>query len=175
MKKEFEGIPSKRKRKEGTKMIRKAEVKDMKRIDDLLSQVLDVHHTARPDLFKANVRKYNDEELEAILSDEMRPIFVYLDENGQVQGYAFCVFQQHVDDNILTDIKTLYIDDLCVDGKCRHQRIGHKLYDYVCDFAKQAGCYNVTLNVWADNTSALKFYQSLDLHPQKIGMEKILG
>ena len=156
------------------KMIRKAELKDMKRIDDLLSQVLNVHHTARPDLFKANARKYNDEELQAILSDETRPIFVYEDENGIVQGYAFCVFQQHLDNNILTDIKTLYIDDLCVDETCRHQRIGHKLYDYVCDFAQNRGCYNVTLNVWADNISALKFYQSLDLHPQKVGMEKIL-
>lgn len=156
------------------KMIRKAELKDMKRIDDLLSQVLNVHHTARPDLFKANARKYNDEELTAILRDETRPIFVYEDENGMVQGYAFCIFQQHLDNNILTYIKTLYIDDLCVDETCRHQRIGHKLYDYVCDFAQKMGCYNVTLNVWADNISALKFYQSLDLHPQKVGMEKIL-
>lgn len=155
-------------------IIRKAEKKDMERIDDLLSQVLEVHHQARPDLFKPNVRKYTDEELEGILKDEMRPIFVYEDDQGKVQGYAFCVFQQHLHNNILTDIKTLYIDDLCVDQNARHQRIGHKLYNYVCDYAKKSGCYNVTLNVWADNINALKFYESLDLHPQKVGMEKIL-
>lgn len=155
-------------------MIRKAEAKDMERIDDLLSQVLEIHHTARPDLFQAGKRKYTDEELADILHDPSRPIFVYENEDGRVCGYAFCIFQEHKNDNILTDIRTLYIDDLCVDAACRHQQIGKKLYDYVCDFAKASNCYNVTLNVWADNTSALKFYRSLDLHEQKIGMEKIL-
>lgn len=155
-------------------MIRKAETKDLERIDDLLSQVLQVHHEARPDLFKSGARKYNDAQLEEILADETRPIFVFENEEGKVLGYAFCIVQQHLDDNILTDVKTLYIDDLCVDQNARHQKIGHQLYDYVCRYAKENGFYNVTLNVWADNTSALKFYESLDLHPQKIGMEKIL-
>lgn len=155
-------------------MIRKAETKDLERIDDLLSQVLQVHHEARPDLFKSGARKYNDAQLEEILADETRPIFVFENEEGKVLGYAFCIVQQHLDDNILTDVKTLYIDDLCVDQNARHQKIGHQLYDCVCRYAKENGFYNVTLNVWADNTSALKFYESLDLHPQKIGMEKIL-
>lgn len=154
--------------------IRRGEIRDMERIDDLLSQVLEVHHAARSDLFKGGARKYTDEQLKEILQDDQRPIFVYENEDGSVCGYAFCIFQQHPDDNILTAIKTLYIDDLCVDQNCRHQRIGHKLYDYVCDYARREGCYNVTLNVWADNTSARKFYESLDLHEQKIGMEKIL-
>lgn len=155
-------------------LIRRAKPEDVERIDDLLSQVLEVHHQARSDLFKGNTRKYTDEELQEIIADDTRPIFVYVNEEGLVAGYAFCIFQQHLHSNILTDIKTLYIDDLCVDGNCRHQRIGHKLYAHVCDYARQEGCYNVTLNVWADNESALKFYESLDLHPQKIGMEKIL-
>lgn len=154
--------------------IRRADLRDLDVIDDLLSQVLEVHHQARPDLFKTGARKYTDEQLEDILSDPKTPVFVYEDDEGKVRGYAFCILIQHLDDNILTDIKTLYIDDLCVDQNSRHQRIGHALYEYVCQYAKEIGCYNVTLNVWADNTSALKFYQSLDLKPQKIGMEKIL-
>jgi ribosomal protein S18 acetylase RimI-like enzyme len=32
----------------------------------------------------------------------------------------------------------------------------------------------LTLNVWADNTSALGFYENLGLRKQKIGMELIL-
>lgn len=154
--------------------IRKAEKKDMKRIDDLLSQVLEVHHKARPDLFRSGRRKYTDEELEGILEDASRPIFVYENDEGRVCGYAFCVLIHKPDDHILTDIKTIYIDDLCVDEACRHQHIGHQLYDYVCAYAKSIGCYNVTLNVWADNVSALRFYESLGLHKQKIGMERIL-
>lgn len=39
---------------------------------------------------------------------------------------------------------------------------------------RKSGCYNVTLNVWADNANAVKFYQSIGMQVQKIGMEKIL-
>ena len=152
--------------------IRRAEEKDMDRINDLLFQVCLVHHKGRPDLFKYGAKKYTDEQLLAIIQDDQRPIFVAEDSDQVVQGYAFCIFSQHID--ILTDIKTLYIDDLCVDETLRGQHIGRQLYEAVLDFARTSGCYNVTLNVWSLNSSAMKFYQSLGLEPQKVGMETIL-
>lgn len=154
--------------------IRRAEEKDMNGINKLLCQVLMVHHNGRPDLFKGNVKKYTDKELLEIIKDDTKPIFVGVDDNDTVLGYAFCVFQQHVEDNILTDIKTLYIDDLCVDEDSRGQHIGKQIYEYVLAFAKESGCYNVTLNVWSCNENAMKFYEKCGLVPQKIGMEKIL-
>lgn len=154
--------------------IRRAKISDMKSINDLLCQVLDVHHKGRPDLFKANAKKYCDNQLTEIINDDSRPIFVAENENQQVVGYAFCVFVKHKDDNILTDILSLYIDDLCVDENCRGQHVGKKLYDYVLNFAKENGCYNVTLNVWSCNESAVKFYEKCGLKQQKIGMETIL-
>ena len=154
--------------------IRRAEEKDIDRINDLLFQVCLVHHKGRPDLFKYGAKKYTDEQLLAIIQDDQRPIFVAEDSDQVVQGYAFCIFSQHIDDNILTDIKTLYIDDLCVDETLRGQHIGRQLYEAVLDFARTSGCYNVTLNVWSLNSSAMKFYQSLGLEPQKVGMETIL-
>lgn len=154
--------------------IRRAEEKDMAGINRLLRQVLTVHHNGRPDLFKADAKKYTDEQLKAILKDGLRPVFVAEDKAGNVAGYAFCVFQQHADDNILTDIKTLYIDDLCVDENSRGQHIGKQLYEYVLNFARESGCYNVTLNVWALNEGAKKFYEKCGLKPQKFGMETIL-
>lgn len=157
-----------------TMNIRRAHEKDMTGINDLLCQVLMVHHNGRPDLFKGNVKKYTDEELLQIIKDDTKPIFVGVDEEDNVLGYAFCVFIQHIDNNILTDIKTLYIDDLCVDEKLRGQHIGRQLYDYVVQFAKYSGCYNLTLNVWECNPSAKKFYEACGLVPQKIGMECIL-
>lgn len=154
--------------------IRRALEKDMPGILKLLSQVLEVHHQGRPDLFKGGVRKYTDSELAELIKDDTKPIFVGVDEIDRVQGYAFCVFVQHIDNNILTDIKTLYIDDLCVDEELRGQHVGKQLYEYVLDFAKEQGCYNVTLNVWALNEGAMKFYEACGLKPQKIGMETIL-
>ncbi len=155
-------------------LIRRAEERDMDGINSLLCQVLMVHHNGRPDLFKSEAKKYTDEELREILKGDTRPVFVGVDEAGAVMGYAFCMFQQHVGNNILTDVKTLYIDDLCVDESIRGQHIGRQLYEYVVDFARNSGCYNVTLNVWACNEGARMFYEKCGLVPQKIGMEKIL-
>ncbi len=154
--------------------IRRAENKDMSGINKLLLQVLMVHHNGRPDIFKPNAKKYTDAELADILADDTKPVFVAVDEQENVLGYAFCVFQQHLNNNILTDIKTLYIDDLCVDEEKRGMHIGTALYGYVLDFAKESGCYNVTLNVWSCNESAMKFYEKCGLMPQKVGMEKVL-
>lgn len=154
-------------------LIRRATDNDLNKINDLLQQVLTVHHNGRPDLFKKGTKKYTDGELLEIIADDSRPIFV-AENNGEVLGYAFCVFQQHLNNNILTDVKTLYIDDLCVDEQKRGLHIGSALYEFVLGFAKKSGCYNVTLNVWTCNQSALKFYEKLGLIPQKIGMEKIL-
>ncbi len=154
--------------------IRRAKESDMTGINQLLMQVLTVHHNQRPDLFKGNTKKYTDKELKAIIEDDMKPIFVAVSEDETVLGYAFCKYIQHINDNILTDIKSLYIDDLCVDEKSRGTHIGKSLYEYVIEYARKSGCYNVTLNVWSCNQNALQFYEKCGLVPQKIGMEKIL-
>ena len=154
--------------------IRRAVREDMNGINALLRQVLEVHHGGRPDLFKGGVKKYKDEELAAIIADDKRPIFVAV-KDGKIQGYAFCVLKQPLSDNILTPIKTLYIDDLCVDENARGKGVGRAVYEYVVEYARLSGCYNITLNVWSCNPGAVKFYEKMGLVPQKIGMEKIIG
>ena len=119
--------------------IRRAENKDKARLGELLSQVLEVHHSVRPDLFKSGAKKYTDSELDAILADENRPVFV-AEESGKALGYAFCILVQHKDDNILTDVKTLYIDDLCVEPSCRRMGIAGMLMDKTKEYAKQKNC-----------------------------------
>ena len=154
--------------------IRRANEGDIPDILRLLVQVDMVHHNGRPDLFKGPATKYTSEELKGILADEKSPVFACVGDGGAFLGYAFCVFKRYENDNILTDIKTLYIDDLCVDERARGQGVGRALYEYVVDFARRAGCYNLTLNVWSCNPSALRFYEKCGLTPQKIGMETIL-
>ncbi len=153
--------------------IRRAQEEDIPVIDKLLFEVLKVHSDVRPDLFKAGTKKYTDEELKEILADGKTPVFV-AEQDGNVLGYAFCVHQQFVNNNNMTDIKTLYIDDLCVDEAARGMHIGKALYEYVVEYARAQGYYNVTLNVWADNVNAVKFYERIGLKIQKIGMEAVL-
>jgi ribosomal protein S18 acetylase RimI-like enzyme len=154
--------------------IRRATSNDIEDINRLLHQVLDIHHNGRPDIFKAGAKKYTDAELLEIIKDDNRPIFVAYDVQG-VKGYAFCIFERNIGSNILTDIKTLYIDDLCVDESARGCGVGRQLYSFVTGFARQNHCYNITLNVWSCNTEALEFYKKMGFEPQKIYMEKILG
>ena len=154
--------------------VRKAEQKDIPHILSLLLQVDMVHHTGRPDLFKGPATKYNAEELSVIIDDPETPVFVCADEDDIPTGHAFCIHKRVIGDAVLTDIRTLYIDDICVDENHRHQHIGKALYDYVIAYAKDCGCYNVTLNVWTCNPSAMQFYRAMGMTEQKIGMETIL-
>ncbi len=155
-------------------MIRRADIRDIPKIGELLGQVCLVHHNGRPDIFKIG-RKYSDGELSEMMGDASRPILVSTDENDEVVGYCFCVFLQHKDNSVLTDIKTLYIDDLCVDEQMRGQHIGKALYEAAVNLARESGCHNLTLNVWSCNPSAIKFYESQGLTAQKICMELILN
>ena len=150
-------------------MIRQANIVDIPRLIDLLHQVDMVHHRLRPDLFKPNTTKYSEQELALLLNNETKPIFVY--DDGDVLGYAFCQIAEVKNDRLLQDRKTLYIDDLCVDESARGKHIGKALFDYVRDYAKSIGCHAITLNVWTGNDSAIRFYQNMGMHPQKIGME----
>lgn len=154
--------------------VRFAEVKDIPAILELLVQVDMVHHNGRPDIFKGPATKYTKEELEALLTNKEYIIFVCVDDEDNVMGHAFCMDKQEKDNNVLTDIRTLYIDDICVDEKCRGKHVGTELYDAVISYARSKDYYNVTLNVWSCNPGALKFYESMGMVPQKIGMEKII-
>lgn len=154
--------------------VRRAENRDIPKLLELLVQVDMVHHSGRPDIFKGPATKYNAQELETIIACDKTPVFVCADGKGEVLGHAFCIHRQFTYDPVMTDIKTLYIDDICVNENARGRHVGKALYDYVINYAKKYGCYNVTLNVWSCNPSALKFYEKMGLVPQKIGMEKIL-
>lgn len=153
--------------------IRRAVSGDIPELNRLLHQVLMVHHNGRPDLFKPDCTKYTNEELAALLQDEKRPVFAAFD-GGAMLGYAFCVLEIHENDNILTDRKTLYIDDICVDEQSRGQHVGTALYQHCIGYARESGCYNVTLNVWSCNPGAEAFYQAMGMKPYKTGMEMIL-
>lgn len=154
-------------------MVRRAEERDIPAIMELLKQVNRVHYEGRPDLFKL-ATKYTEDELRAILSCDDTPVFVCADEDGRVLGHGFCVMQRPENTRLLTDILTLYIDDICVDEAARGRQVGRKIYEHILAYARERGCYNVTLNVWNCNPGAMRFYEKLGLVPYKVGMEKIL-
>ena len=155
-------------------MIRRAEKRDIPELARLLVQVNNVHAKGRPDLFRTDRRKYTDEDLALLLEDPSRPVFVLTQDDEKILGYAFCQMEVYENDRNMVDRKTIYIDDICVDQAARRQGVGERLYHHVLAFAREEGCYNVTLNVWCENPGAMEFYRAMGLVPYKIGMEKIL-
>ena len=153
--------------------IRRADFRDIPALDHLLFQVNDVHADGRPDIFIHGMKKYTDDELAELLQDESRPVFVYEEDDGQIPGYCFCMIEETGGGN-LRPMKSLYIDDLCVDETRRGAHIGTKLYEYVRAWAKNKGFYRITLNVWELNAPADAFYRHLGLKPLKTTMEDII-
>lgn len=150
-------------------MIRPATHNDITRLIELLHQVNGVHHDLRPDLFKPDTTKYNAQQLREMLTQPDSPIFVY--DNGRVLGYAFVQIEDVHDDLLLQDMRTLYIDDICVDSQARGRHIGRQLFEHVRDYARSVGCATITLNVWEGNDAAMVFYRSLNMGVRKTCME----
>ncbi len=154
--------------------IRKAENKDIQRLLELLQQVLELHAKIRPDVFIPGTTKYTQEELEGIIRDEMSPVYVSVDDGDEVMGYAFCQIKEQPFSNNMVPFKSMFIDDLCVDESRRGQHVGEALFEYVKDRARELGCYEVTLNVWAGNESAEHFYEKMGMKTKERQMEYIL-
>lgn len=154
--------------------IRRATKKDIPQIAGLLGQVLQIHADIRPDIFIPATTKYTSDELERMLQEENKPVYVAADEQDKCVGYAFCQLREQPFSNNMVPFKMLFIDDLCVDQNIRGQHIGEQLFEHVKQEAKRLGCYEVTLNVWAGNTSAEKFYEKMGMKTKERLMEYIL-
>ena len=153
--------------------IRFAKLRDVPGIITLLRQVGRVHHEGRPDIFREDCQKYSPSQVIAMLEVPDSPILVAA-EGAQILGYCFCQIHRYAQDPVMADRSTLYIDDLCVEETCRGKVIGKALYEAACAHGREQSCGSITLNVWACNENAVKFYEKLGLKMQKIGMETLL-
>ena len=137
--------------------IRRARLGDADRIIELLGQVLELHAHIRPDIFISGTTKYTIDELKEIIADDTRPIYVAVDSNNEVMGYAFCILKEQPFSTNMVPFTSMFIDDLCVDQRFRDQHVGTRLFEYVKKEAKHLGCYEISLNVWEGNAPALSF------------------
>lgn len=151
-------------------MIRLAKNRDIPQIQALLSQVGEVHHQIRPDIFRPGALKYTASELQTILADPLRPVFV-AEVDDQILGYAFCIHRDYDGTGVSTCRKEIYVDDVCVEEARRGQGIATALMRQVYTYAREQGCEFVTLNVWAGNDTARKFYEAMGMTPRNTNME----
>lgn len=154
--------------------VRKAEIGDMASIMKLLGEVLEVHAKLRPDLFKSGTTKYTEEALLKIIENSQTPVFVAEMPDKRIAGYAFCCIEAHPESSNMRAIKTLYIDDICVDASIRHQHVATTLFTFLKSYAQSIGCYDMTLNVWEGNDIARAFYEKMGMFVRKTQMEILI-
>lgn len=155
-------------------IIRKANANDYKGVERLLVEVNNLHQKLRPDIFIENAVKYDEGKFDEIISNESTPVFVAVDDEGNVLGHLFCSVRDYVQVKVYKDFKSLFIDDLCVEESARGQGVGKALYEFAIGYARENGCYDVTLNVWEGNNSARAFYEKMGMFPKETQMEYIL-
>ncbi len=153
--------------------IRFAKPEDTMGILRLLEQIGRLHYNLRPDMFQEHAQKYGASQVLARLANSGTPTFVAV-EGEKVLGYSFCEIKVFSEHPVMADHKELFLEDLCVEENARGQGVGKALYDYVCRYARQQGCHNLTLHVWHDNARAVHFYEAMGMKPQRYVMETIL-
>ena len=57
------------------------------------------------------------------MAQKQTPIFVYENADGQILGHLFVTIKEVSDNPVLHPIKSLFIEDLCVDQATRGQRL----------------------------------------------------
>ncbi len=155
-------------------IIRKANANDYKGVERLLVEVNNLHKNIRPDIFVGNAVKYDQKQFDEISSNDSTPIFVAVDDDGNVLGHIFCEVRDYSKSHVFKDFKSLFIDDLCVEESARGQGVGKALYEFAIGYAREIGCYDVTLNVWEGNDSARSFYEKMGMFVKETQMEYIL-
>ena len=103
----------------------------------------------------------------------MTPVFV-AELDGKVIGHAFVQLTVNSSQNMPIGMKSLYIDDICVDKNARRMHAGKALYERCIEYAKEQGCHDVSLNVWQGNDAAESFYRSQGMKVRKTTLETIL-
>lgn len=153
-------------------VIRRAEQRDIRRIEELLIEICKLHCDGRPDIFKEG-SKYSEKELIKLITDKDYLVLV-ADAGSGVIGYAICLIKKYVNLPVFQNFTVLYVDDLCVDPLSRGKGIGHLLFDEIKNSAVKIGAHSIDLNVWSLNKNAIKFYESLGMKPKSMKMEIVL-
>ena len=137
-------------------LIRKAIDEDAKEIISLLKEVLEIHASIRPDLFKSGTCKYKEEDILNKLKDINTPIYV-AEEDNKFLGYLLCEIIE-INDANRNKMKVMYIDDIAVKKEHRGKHIGEALFNFIKEEAKRLNCYEITLRIYEGNDAAMSFY-----------------
>ncbi|MCL2213164.1 MAG: GNAT family N-acetyltransferase [Oscillospiraceae bacterium] len=155
-------------------MIRTAVLADFPAIFEIAKQVQDIHHGARPDVFR---EEYFGEDIEACLKweeenldDNHMRTFV-CEKNDKIIGFVVAEIYCWVDHPNHNDMAICRITNFCVDKSERNKGVGQMLFDHVKSYAKENGTERLELTVWNFNEDARRFYERQGLSVRTMTMD----
>lgn len=122
------------------------------------------HQINRPDMF---IKKTN-QELENDLKNNIKQnnqTFLLLMINNTIIGYLSYRIKER------NSINNIWIDELVIDKKYRHQGYGKLLFNKLKSIGIKQNCRHIELNCWSFNEDALLFYNKLQFNDQRVILE----
>ena len=104
--------------------IREAKIDELEEISVIMEQVAMVHYEGRPEIFKKKSKDVIKKEIIETLENDERTILIAIDEKSNIMGVLIYKIKEVKGRVDVKDFKTLWIDELVVDEKCRKNGIG---------------------------------------------------
>lgn len=137
------------------KLLELAKGCDREAVNAMARQVHGMHAAWRPDVFKMPEELYPKERFDQAVAEKQ--LYV-AKQNGETVGYA-AVFQRPFRGPGFVDRNVLMLDELCVKDGCRGQGIGKQMMADIRELAREMGCTDIQLGVYAQNKDAIAFYE----------------
>ena len=144
-------------------MIRKATHNDIPAIAELYREQFREMSKLIPDFIKEGDQSV--EFFEKTISDDDSDILVY-ENDGTVVGFILLQAKERPDFDFMLPGKYCYIMDIIVTELHRSKGFGTALMNAAKNWAKEKECTFINLDVLANNTNAIKLYESLGFMPK---------
>ena len=84
------------------------------------------------------------------LHGEKRPMYVYVNESGEIIGYYSLLLEEN---------NVCELSNLCVAPESRHSKVGEALLLHSYEAAKEAGCVTMHIGIVEENVKLRQWYE----------------
>jgi ribosomal protein S18 acetylase RimI-like enzyme len=152
--------------------IRAATLEDYPALTALEAEVQAIHVEGAPHVYRPG-GVYSRESYAELFASPGNAVVLAV-EGVEAVGYMHYEIRESAETEFTYARRSLHIHAISVSEAQRRKGYGEALMDYALARAAENGVDRVTLDVWAFNESALRFYERLGFIPTKIRMAREL-
>lgn len=153
--------------------IREMRFDDYQSIDLLMRELHEAHVCGRPDIFAQMRHPFGTTKLMGILNDK-NTLALVAQDGEEIAGFCIAALQINDDSPVKVSRPVAYLEDFIIASDYREKGIGRMLFERLETQAKARGMERIDLKVFAFNSGAKAFYESMGMKPQSYVMEKYL-